>query len=298
MKRTSRTVLFLLAASASLSCYSVAAVFFDLPSRSVQTNVQQAALAGSPMGALDGVAPQDTVRPPIESTLSPDSVLSMLPKDATGNIAWVVAHRTGVINPRSAPPGVSQPPAMTGFGFDFVLESVAEMFNAVFPHSAHVELMTCGTCHPAIYPFRTQETTMEEINGGESCGRCHGSVAFPVSACFRCHTTMPVSGTVEPTLYDDITFTRPDSIEGFAGAAGDVNPAARFPHWIHRIRYKCMACHTSLFNTRVGADTLRKADMRNGKSCGACHDGSAAFPLLECNRCHSEATAGDGDSRE
>jgi c(7)-type cytochrome triheme protein len=69
----------------------------------------------------------------------------------------------------------------------------------------------------------------------------------------------------------------------------DSMPASVFPHWIHRVRYRCDACHTRLFKMELGATEISMDLMGEGKSCGVCHDGERAFPISmnSCNRCHS-----------
>jgi c(7)-type cytochrome triheme protein len=64
-------------------------------------------------------------------------------------------------------------------------------------------------------------------------------------------------------------------------------PPAYFPHWVHRIRYKCYACHDGLFPMRRGPNPTMAA-MANGESCGACHNGKVAFDADTCQRCHVE----------
>lgn len=75
----------------------------------------------------------------------------------------------------------------------------------------------------------------------------------------------------------DIRFDR-------SGAVGEFAPA-HFPHWVHRLRYKCYACHDGLFSMqREAAPTM--AAMAKGQSCGACHNGKVAFAVDMCQRCH------------
>jgi c(7)-type cytochrome triheme protein len=68
-------------------------------------------------------------------------------------------------------------------------------------------------------------------------------------------------------------------------------PPAVFPHWIHRIRYKCYACHPEPFVMKVGANTMDMASMMAGESCGACHDGNTAWGISfdTCASCHKES---------
>ncbi len=49
---------------------------------------------------------------------------------------------------------------------------------------------------------------------------------------------------------------------------------------------KCNDCHTKIFPMKKG--TLNLADMKAGKSCGACHDGKKAFAVTECAKCHKK----------
>jgi c(7)-type cytochrome triheme protein len=54
------------------------------------------------------------------------------------------------------------------------------------------------------------------------------------------------------------------------------------------IKNNCKTCHNAIFNIKK---TIRynMADMGNGKSCGACHNGKKAFDVKECVKCHKVA---------
>ncbi len=67
-------------------------------------------------------------------------------------------------------------------------------------------------------------------------------------------------------------------------------PPAVFPHWFHRIRFKCYACHPAIFELKAGANAITMDDIREGKFCGACHNGKTAWEVSfdTCNRCHVE----------
>ena len=61
-----------------------------------------------------------------------------------------------------------------------------------------------------------------------------------------------------------------------------------FPHWFHRIRFRCKVCHFELgFVMRAGANDVRMDDIANGKFCGMCHDGQTAWGPERCDFCHS-----------
>jgi c(7)-type cytochrome triheme protein len=65
-------------------------------------------------------------------------------------------------------------------------------------------------------------------------------------------------------------------------------PPVIFPHWFHRIRFRCSVCHGELgFEMRVGANAMNMDALSEGKYCGACHDGQIAWGLEECALCHS-----------
>ncbi len=80
----------------------------------------------------------------------------------------------------------------------------------------------------------------------------------------------------------DITFQRQ------AEGAGLDTPAAVFPHWFHRVRYKCYVCHSTIFKMKAGANVINMQDIMAGKSCGICHNGETAWAVSfdTCARCH------------
>jgi c(7)-type cytochrome triheme protein len=63
-------------------------------------------------------------------------------------------------------------------------------------------------------------------------------------------------------------------------------PAVRFPHRQHTLWLDCSNCHEQVFRSQTGANRLSMMAILNGEQCGLCH-GAVAFPLTECNRCHS-----------
>ena len=61
-----------------------------------------------------------------------------------------------------------------------------------------------------------------------------------------------------------------------------------FPHWFHRIRFRCKVCHSEFgFEMRAGGNRITMGDIYQGKYCGICHDGKIAWGLENCNLCHS-----------
>jgi c(7)-type cytochrome triheme protein len=65
-------------------------------------------------------------------------------------------------------------------------------------------------------------------------------------------------------------------------------PMVLFPHRQHTLWLDCSNCHEQLFKSQVGANRFSMFQMLQGEQCGQCH-GAVAFPLTECNRCHSIA---------
>ena len=63
--------------------------------------------------------------------------------------------------------------------------------DVTFPHSTHIELFGCDSCHPDLFKAErgANKMTMDAMGNGEFCGACHdGSGAFGVSdACDSCH---------------------------------------------------------------------------------------------------------------
>lgn len=66
-----------------------------------------------------------------------------------------------------------------------------------------------------------------------------------------------------------------------------MNPVI-FPHWVHRMKYSCRACHEALgFKMRVGASGITMQKIFQGEYCAKCHDGKVAFATTQCQLCHS-----------
>lgn len=80
--------------------------------------------------------------------------------------------------------------------------------------------------------------------------------------------------------YGDVVLNRRSSENG-------VRPVV-FPHWFHRIRFRCKVCHHELgFKMRAGANDVRMSDLSDGKFCGMCHNNEVAWGVERCDLCHS-----------
>jgi c(7)-type cytochrome triheme protein len=278
---TGKTLLAICLTVGALSCRSAAELFLDISEPPGNEQYAPAANVSQSQSVMLAV-PTDTARPPIESVDGMDSVLVMLPQAPDGSIDWVTAIRDTVIRPRNAPRGVGS--VRESLSFDFYFGE----FETYFPHSAHAEWMECTSCHPTIYRRRGASTSMKEIGEGQSCGRCHGSVAFSTAACERCHTAMKLpEGRQKPNLGAVYTFSRSETATNIA--TDSVFPPAVFSHGFHRIRYTCAACHNDLFPmARSAPGTVTMKSIQNGEACGTCHNGSTAFGVLQCGLCHQK----------
>ncbi len=131
--------------------------------------------------------------PAAQGTLSlqaPLEAFATLPKSTMGNrVDWTKALNDRGITPLAdrRDPNVKQ----RVMDEIIVREVKGSMPDVVFPHKTHTQWMACGSCHPAIFAAevnpRLNPMSMAAISLGQSCGVCHGTVAFPVAECRRCH---------------------------------------------------------------------------------------------------------------
>ncbi|GFE61886.1 cytochrome c3 family protein [Geobacter sp. AOG2] len=140
--------------------------------------------------------------------------------------------------------------------------------KVVFSHKNHIRQKqmanNCKACHDTLYPFKKKATyTMADMEQGKSCGACHdGKSAFALKECARCHRVKEITYTVKAT------------------------GTTRFSHQKHLVANpNCTTCHPALFAAGHNKPTTM-AEMKQGKSCGACHDGKAAFSIDSCASCH------------
>jgi c(7)-type cytochrome triheme protein len=94
----------------------------------------------------------------------------------------------------------------------------------------------------------------------------------------------PSLAVVMPRLPRDHAFPRRGQSPG----------AVTFSHASHvdARRADCTTCHPRHFRILAPGQTaagvpVTHRDMEQGRQCGACHDGKAAFGLKDCETCHS-----------
>lgn len=85
------------------------------------------------------------------------------------------------------------------------------------------------------------------------------------------------------------------SVQPGADAPPEDVPPATFPHWFHRIRFRCSVCHPGITPIlKVGANPITMDALRAGRFCGRCHPSNpdpkalVAWTLSfeSCGRCH------------
>ena len=133
-----------------------------------------------------------------------EDVTKDLPKADFGNkVDWVMALRDGKIKPKASLEGNEE---MHVFDKDIDLP-VTKFFphppDVVYPHKAHTEWLSCGSCHPNVFNMKVgsnPDMSMRKIIAGKYCGICHGKVAFPLEDCFRCHSKTRIT---DPSPYTE-----------------------------------------------------------------------------------------------
>ncbi len=287
--------------------------------------------------ALQAGKPAEEPQRPAEKAKTFDEAVEALPRGRAGNVDWVQAIKEGAIAPR---PGLD-PKAPEHATLDLDVElasSPSKLFSVTYPHGAHTQWLTCGNCHPAIFPLKKGTepvgVTMANIRAGKQCGVCHGKVAFPIdSECSRCHTKIPAKVEWRPTeeprtpiekakSWDDavkflpVTAGAPDwakaLTDGVIAPRASVDPKAAdqpvfpipiertpagqpifravFPHAAHTTWLGCPSCHPTTFQMARGATLINMGLIYAGQTCGVCH-GKVAFPATACGRCHPAMAA-------
>jgi c(7)-type cytochrome triheme protein len=129
-------------------------------------------------------------RKPIERARSWEEAAKTLPV-TDGMVDWTKALSQGVIAPRAGIDPKAEDQAVLPLDVELI-PAMGEMFKVVFSHKSHTEWLGCPNCHTGIFQMAkgAGAMTMEKINSGELCGACHGKVAFPPTACARCHPAM------------------------------------------------------------------------------------------------------------
>lgn len=115
-----------------------------------------------------------------------------LPEGRFGNeIDWAAASRLKKVMPRDYIEGVSfdRPKLKHDQGNLNLDAKLVGLPDISFSHKEHAVWNSCELCHPDLFALKvgTSDYSMQEIFAGQYCGVCHGTVAFPLQDCGRCH---------------------------------------------------------------------------------------------------------------
>lgn len=114
-----------------------------------------------------------------------------LPRTLGRAVDWEKAEEEGAIKPIDFLEGLSLQRGAMKAQDDFAIESQASWASdVIFSHKKHAIWNGCALCHPDIYASTkagTVKYSMFQIFEGESCGVCHGNVAFSLFLCEKCH---------------------------------------------------------------------------------------------------------------
>src|SRR5512139_235291 len=91
---------------------------------------------------------------------------------------------------------------------------------------------------------------------------------------------LPGVSIKRPSLKIQKDFSLEPKLEGM--------PEIIFSHKKHTVWNGCEVCHPEIFaGVKKGTTKYSMPEIIEGKYCGVCH-GKVAFPLLDCQRCHSK----------
>ncbi len=136
--------------------------------------------------AEDGI--HDPANEAINVLQEPRDAMAAFPLDRSGAVDWSKALALGIIAPHADVGGNAQ---MAVMDMDVTFKDTQDMAWITFTHAAHTQWLGCDACHTGIFiPKKgANEISMDRLFAGEQCGLCHGSVAFGLMDCERCHNT-------------------------------------------------------------------------------------------------------------
>jgi len=167
----------------------------------------------------------------------------------------------------------------------------------------------CGACHKAGGKANFEACTKKNNSDyPKRCDRCHSLgkvVAFEYE--FSAYTakfpkerygsgidwekaeadgTIKLSDFVEGLSIKKQQLTQSKELELVPKVEG--MPDIIFSHTKHTVWNGCAVCHPDIFvGVKKGTTKYTMVEIFEGKYCGACH-GNVAFPLMDCQRCHTK----------
>lgn len=174
----------------------------------------------------------------------------------------------------------------------------------------------CGTCHDGKREYngtKIFKACSKNSTGPEErqCDRCHQKEKDPAKAdeFFRFSEKLPkerlgnginwekaeTDGDIKPIDFlEGVSIKRaPMSVQKDFALEAKVGglPSIVFSHKKHTFWNGCEVCHPEVFaGVRKGMTKYSMVEINDGKYCGICHI-SVAFPLQDCQRCHSTTTS-------
>lgn len=171
----------------------------------------------------------------------------------------------------------------------------------------------CGSCHDGKREFGGRaifsacSATSRNLADSPRCQQCHTSGRNPAreQAFADFAAKLPKerfgngidweraeeSGLIKPQQYlDGVSVKRPPlAVQKDFSVEGKVEgmPEIIFSHKKHTVWNGCELCHPDIFvGIKKGTTAFSMAEIFAGKYCGVCHE-SVAFPLTDCQRCHT-----------
>ncbi|MDH5324942.1 MAG: multiheme c-type cytochrome [Gammaproteobacteria bacterium] len=135
----------------------------------------------------DGI--HDKENPGLSMLQEPKDAFKPLVKGRSGNaVDWVKSQDKKKFTPKYNHLDESEQALPMDLHIEMQVKGT--MPDVSFPHKTHTQLLECANCHTDIFiPKKgANPMSMAEIMLGQKCGVCHGSVAFPVTECRRCHS--------------------------------------------------------------------------------------------------------------
>ncbi len=191
---------------------------------------------------------------------------------------------------------------------DFAMEAGATDINA----DSNKKGFYCGACHDGNRVFGNKKMFASCSDKGQQddskiCDKCH-SYRKQVKKEYNFETftaKWPQKGLGNRIDWEDVEakgLIKPvDSVEGISikksplraredfsiGSKGSWMTDVIFSHKKHTVWNGCEICHPDIFQVEKGATRYSMLQIYGGEYCGVCH-GKVAFPLIECQRCHTK----------
>ena len=108
-----------------------------------------------------------------------------------------------------------------------------------------------------------------------------------INLIFRSKVFLMLFSLLSACITPDVLAEYADVVLNRNAGINDMRPVI-FPHWFHRIRFRCKVCHNELgFKMRVGSNQINMGNIIDGQYCGMCHNGDIAWSVENCDLCHS-----------